>query len=104
MPTSPDHQQTYIRTRDLPRLLGLWPADAANLRSAGLTEIVARLATALRAERRRALARDWTYDLNRHAALKRAHDAELAELARYQRWRRLARLAEHVAAAPRVRL
>lgn len=104
MPASKNHHPTYIRTRDLPRLLGLWPAEAARIRSAGLAEIVARLATALRAERRRALARDWTYDLNRHAALKRAHEAELAELARYQRQLRLTRLAEHVAGAPRSRL
>jgi hypothetical protein len=84
----------YVRSRDLPRLLGVWPQDVAGLRGSDLEGLVAKLERAIRAERRRALARDWTYDLSRHWALIRARDAELASLAHYRRqqaWSRLRR-------------
>ena len=38
------------------------------------------LALALRRERNKSMARHWTYDLNRHIALKRARDRIKAEL------------------------
>ena len=38
------------------------------------------LALALRRERNKSMARHWTYDLNRHIALKRARDRLEAEL------------------------
>lgn len=78
-------EQAYVRARDLPRLLGLWPRDVAALRGPDLESLVARLERAIRAERRRALNREWTYDLSRHWALMRARDAEMAALRAYRR-------------------
>jgi len=46
---------TYLRSRDLPKLIALWPHD-----------LLAKLRRAPRAERRRGLAGHWSYDLNRH--------------------------------------
>jgi hypothetical protein len=43
---------------------------------AGARAIIARLERALRAERHRARAGHWTYDLNRHIALRQAVAAE----------------------------
>ncbi|MFO1169335.1 MAG: hypothetical protein U1E49_00020 [Hyphomicrobiaceae bacterium] len=91
--------QPYIRERDLPRLLGLWPQDVAALRGSDLDGLIARLERAIRAERRRALHRDWTYDLSRHWALIRARDAELQALQRYRRQEALSRLTPRVAPA-----
>lgn len=79
----------YLRSRDLPRLLGLWPDETANLGEAQLQQIVARLAKSLHAESRRGRSRHWSYDLNRHWALAEAHAAEQATLRRMQRQRLL---------------
>jgi hypothetical protein len=78
---SPKPPHTYNRSRDLPKLLPLWPADAAALAShcpRAKRLVVARLHTALRAERRRGQCGHWAYDLNRHLALKAAYLAETA--------------------------
>jgi hypothetical protein len=103
MPLSRNQQPAYVRVRDLSKLLGLWPEEAAGIRGCDLAGIVARLARAIRAERRRALTRDWTYDLNRHWALLRAHDAELAALRRYRRGVELQTLAGSLARRPETR-
>lgn len=69
----------YQRTRDLPRLLALWPDQWAALTEGCPTAhraLVDRLLSALRAERRRGRSGHWTYDLNRHVALKAAYRAE----------------------------
>jgi hypothetical protein len=69
-------QDLYVRARDLPRLLPLWPAE---LHTATLSEharLLARLRRALRVERQRGLAGHWAYDLARHAQLLRAYRAE----------------------------
>jgi hypothetical protein len=42
--------------------------------------VLAKLRRALRAERRRALAGHWSYDLNRHLGLLSAYKGELARL------------------------
>ena len=71
---------TYLRDRDLPALirLDLRAACADDEHTAG--SIVARLDRALRSERKKARAGDWTYDLNRHIALRQAHRAEVDRL------------------------
>lgn len=92
-------EQAYLRARDLPRLLGLWPRDVAALRGGDLEGLVARLDRAIRAERRRALQRDWTYDLTRHWALIRARDAEMEALQRYRRQQALSKLRPRGASA-----
>ena len=71
----------YRRLSDLPQLIRMWPAEIAAAGPAGQREIVERLRQALRSERRRGLAGDWTYDLTRHAALLLALKHETARLA-----------------------
>jgi hypothetical protein len=72
--------RSYDRMRDLPGLTRLDPMlmQAGTAGSAAL--IVARLAAALRAERNRARSGHWTYDLNRHIALRQAYVAESERL------------------------
>jgi len=72
--------EDYDRTRDLPRLTRLAPCDfQSNTIDASMT-ILARLERALRAERNRARSGHWTYDLNRHIALRQAYLAESERL------------------------
>ena len=46
----------YLRTRDLPRLIALWPHELADQSPEGSLLILSKLRRALRAERRRGLA------------------------------------------------
>ena len=66
----------YCPAGDLPRLIGIWPADSDGSGSISRREIIARLEAALRAERRRGTAGHWTDDLQRHAMLIAALSAE----------------------------
>lgn len=70
----------YSRSRDLPGLIALWPRELADSSPEGGLHILSKLTRALRAERRRALAGHWSYDLNRHLALMDAYKAELGSL------------------------
>jgi hypothetical protein len=72
----------YRRAIHLPRLLPLLPREIADESPAARRAILARLARALRQERRRGRAGHWTYDLNRHIALRQAYLAERALLSR----------------------
>ncbi len=65
---------------DLTRLLPLWPAEIADRSIAGREKLIATIERALRAERKRAKAGHWAYDLARHAALFRAWKRECAAL------------------------
>ena len=80
--------RVYDRERDLPGLIRLdrlaGPADSLESAEA----IVARLERALRAERNKARSGHWTYDLNRHIALRQAYVAEKQFLARWKAGRR----------------
>lgn len=72
--------ESYDRARHLPRLI---PIEAGQLTDDGpdvQRGIVSRLARALRAERTRGRAGHWTYDLNRHIALRQAYAAERRRL------------------------
>jgi len=72
----------YDRSRDLPKLIRLDPLRADSMEAADQLEwIVARLERALRSERQKARSGHWTYDLNRHIALRQAHTAEVERLA-----------------------
>jgi hypothetical protein len=71
----------YVRSRDLPRLLPLWPSEIEDRTPAGGRHLLAKLRRALRCERRRARANHWSYDLNRHLGLLSAYKGELASLA-----------------------
>ncbi len=70
----------YERVRDLRGLIPMWPAELADRSPEGCLRIIGKLRRALRQERRRGLAGDWTYDLARHAGLYRALKAELAAM------------------------
>ena len=70
----------YVRSRDLPGLISLWPAEIADFSAEGSLLILIKLRQALRAERRRGSAGHWSYDLNRHLGLWSAYKAELVRL------------------------
>ena len=72
--------ENYQRTRDLPKLARLMPNELSNETLDGAERIVALLRRALRAERNRARSGHWTYDLNRHIALRQAYLAESERL------------------------
>lgn len=76
----PKQTSAYDRLRDLPRLLLLWPEEVRRLGPGDQPLLVIRLAQMLRAERQLGLARHWSYDLSRHAALLRAWRAEKLKL------------------------
>ena len=59
----------YLRARDLPKLIALWPRELADESPEGRLHVLGKLRRALRAERRRALSGHWSYDLNRHLGL-----------------------------------
>jgi hypothetical protein len=70
----------YDRERDLRRLIRATSAELTGTDAATRRALLARLARALRAERMRGRAGHWTYDLNRHIALRQAYEAERALL------------------------
>jgi hypothetical protein len=72
--------KAYVRARDLPRLIALWPHELEDESAEGARVVLGKLRRALRAERRRATSGHWSYDLNRHLALVSAYKAELAKL------------------------
>jgi hypothetical protein len=72
----------YLRTRDLPRLIALWPHELADQSPEGILLILSKLRRALSAERRRGLAGHWSYELNRHLGLMTAYKAELGSMRR----------------------
>jgi hypothetical protein len=72
--------ETYERARDLPGLARILPGEIASDSRDGLALILSRLEGALRAERHRAPSGHWTYDLNRHIALRQAYLAERRRL------------------------
>jgi len=74
----------YLRARDLPKLIALWPPELADHSPEGRRRVLAKLRSALRAERRRALSGHWSYDLNRHLGLLSAYKGELAGLSRLE--------------------
>jgi hypothetical protein len=80
--------EAYERARDLPRLARIMPGEIATESAEGLRVILARLESALRAERHRARSGHWTYDLNRHIALRQAYIAERQRLEALQAERR----------------
>jgi hypothetical protein len=73
-------KREYRRAQQLPALLKLWPHDLDDYPYPGTLKLVAMLRRALRAERIRARAGHWAYDLNRHLALIEALKAERSRL------------------------
>jgi hypothetical protein len=79
-----DGAAAYVRSRDLPRLIALWPHELADQSPEGALRVLAKLRQALRVERVRARGGHWSYDLNRHLALLSAYRAQLARVGRSQ--------------------
>jgi hypothetical protein len=79
-----DGAAAYVRSRDLPALIALWPHELADETPAGALRVLAKLRHALRAERVRARGGHWSYDLNRYLALLSAYRGELARLGQGQ--------------------
>jgi hypothetical protein len=75
----------YVRARDLPKLIALWPHELADESPEGRRRVLVKLRRALRAERRRGLAGHWSYDLNRHLGLLSAFRGERALLEKAER-------------------
>jgi len=82
------------RLDDLKRLLPLWPHEIADRSVPGRQRLIARLERALRAERRRARANHWAYDVARHSALVRILAEERDALARSLKLARAPSLSE----------
>jgi hypothetical protein len=80
-----DGAAAYVRSRDLPRLIALWPHELEDQSPEGSLRLLAKLRQALRVERVRARGGHWSYDLNRHLGLLGAYRAELSRLGRSQR-------------------
>lgn len=59
----------------------MWPQEIEDRSETGRLHLLAKLRRALRAERRRARANHWSYDLNRHLGLLSVYKSELADLA-----------------------
>ncbi len=77
-PTAPAVAASYVRARDLPKLVPLWPSELRTMSRADHARLLAKLRRALRLERQRGLGGHWSYDLARHAQLLRAYRAETA--------------------------
>ncbi len=75
-------RRRYCRERDLPGLIGVWPAEISDPVRGCPSRIVPAIRAALRRERQRGQSGHWAYDINRHMALKQALDEELAGLRR----------------------
>ena len=82
----PAATSTYVRQKDLPSLIPLWPWEITSL--AGRLKLLATLRKALRAERLRGLHGHWSYDLARHLALLAAYRHETKEAVVVHRNRR----------------
>jgi len=74
--------QAVISGRATCRVIALWPHELADQSPEGSLLILSKLRRALRAERRRALAGHWSYELNRHLGLMTAYKAELGLMRR----------------------
>ncbi len=70
--------ERYDRVRHLPRLIPLSLNEITRIDMLEPAVVVARLRRATRAERARARARHWAYDVNRHIGLLQAIKAESA--------------------------
>ncbi len=69
-------EKAYVRRRDLPGLLHLFPAEIATLDHTNPETILQKLTRALKAEGRRGRQGHWRYSLSRHIALAQALRAE----------------------------
>ena len=78
-PPPQDDRRTAIA-----KVLAVWPHEIEDETLAGRERLLARLRSALRAERRRGISGHWTYDLARHVELLRIYRAELAAISRYR--------------------
>ena len=76
--TTAPQPRLYDRRTELAHILPLWPHELEDQTPQGRVRVLAKLRSALRAERRRGVAGHWTYDLARHAELLRVYRLEVA--------------------------
>jgi hypothetical protein len=74
--------ELYVRERDLPRHIAVWPRELRDYSIPGHETIIAHIQKVLRATYAAALRGHWSYDVNRHVALLSALRAEQAGLRR----------------------
>lgn len=80
---SPEEQalsRPYVRAKDLPPLIPLWPAELDDYTKEGTAYILAKINQYLRAERRRSIKSHWSYNLTKHVALVVAYHHEMQRL------------------------
>jgi hypothetical protein len=74
----------YDRSYQLSRLIGLWPHQIKNTSQKQLDRNVELLRKHLRGEAQRGARKHWTYDVNRHMALREALYKE-TQLAKFEK-------------------
>lgn len=87
----------FNREAELPKLVGLWPAELRDMSLEAAAKVIALLRKAIRAERRRGQSGHWTYDLTRHLALSEALKAEEARLETVRRQETVQRFQQQIA-------
>ena len=80
----------YVRGRDLPKLVALWPKEINDYSIPGTEHIVRRIRQVLGAYYALGLRKHWSHNVSRHVALAVALKAEKATLARLIEERRVA--------------
>lgn len=78
-------QRPYERSRDLAKLIPMWPHELADGSLLAHRKLVELLKTALKGERHRGASGHWTYDLTRHARLAVAYASEKESLEERER-------------------
>jgi hypothetical protein len=80
--------EVYVRERDLPKLLAVWPKELHDHSIPGTERLIARVRTVLAATHAANLRGHWSHDVNRHIALLAALTAEQEQLAQMIQERR----------------
>lgn len=71
----------YVRERDLPKLIAVWPKELRNHTVGGTEHVISRIQKVIRACYAAGLRSHWSYDTQRHIGLLTALKAEQARLA-----------------------
>jgi hypothetical protein len=82
--------ERYVRGRDLPKLIAVWPKETFDYSIPGTRHVIKRVQRVLRATYRLALSGHYSYSVNRHIGLLSALKAEQTRLAHLIEERRVA--------------
>lgn len=78
--TTSRSDNNYERSKDLAKLLPLWPKELADETMKGTETIIKKIRQAIRLERKNGRLGHWSYNLNRHVALINALKEETKHL------------------------